>query len=186
MSSARCLATDMSHAAGLSGMPRTFHTSSARQKASWTTSSASARLCTPKMRVSAATRRPDSRRKRCSLNSMCVLHVHLHDRTDFNRSTALENRAAARELHRLIDVARLDEREAADKVLRLGEGTVRHRLLLTAHHFTRPLQRLAAILQVTFLVELVHPRHPALHALLRPFGAAHVFLPCGIRHAIQI
>ena len=44
MSSARCFATAISHAPGLSGMPRTFHTSSARQKASCTTSSASARL----------------------------------------------------------------------------------------------------------------------------------------------
>ena len=57
----------ISQADGLSGTPRTFHTSSARQKASCTTSSASARLWTPKMRVSAATSRPDSRRKRCSL-----------------------------------------------------------------------------------------------------------------------
>jgi|SoiMetStandDraft_2_1073263.scaffolds.fasta_scaffold12415_6 hypothetical protein len=40
----------MSHADGFSGSPRNFHTSSARQKASCTTSSASARLWTPKMR----------------------------------------------------------------------------------------------------------------------------------------
>ena len=33
-SSARCFAVVMSHADGFSGMPRTFHTSSARQKAS--------------------------------------------------------------------------------------------------------------------------------------------------------
>ena len=57
MSSARCFAVAMSHAEGFSGTPRAFHTSSARQKASWTTSSASARLCTPKIRVSAATMR---------------------------------------------------------------------------------------------------------------------------------
>ena len=41
----------MSHADGFSGTSRNFHTSSARQKASCTTSSASARLWTPKMRV---------------------------------------------------------------------------------------------------------------------------------------
>ena len=56
---ARCFAVAMSHAEGFSGIPRNFQTSSARQKASWTTSSANARLCTPKMRVSAATMRPD-------------------------------------------------------------------------------------------------------------------------------
>ena len=65
-SSARFRAVVISHADGLSGTPRTFHTSRARQNASCTTSSASARLWTPNRRVSAATRRPDSRRKRCS------------------------------------------------------------------------------------------------------------------------
>src|SRR5260221_10473634 len=68
-SRARFFAVAMSQADGFSGRPRTFHTSSARQKASWTTSSARVRLCTPKIRVSAATMRPDSWRKRCSLRS---------------------------------------------------------------------------------------------------------------------
>ncbi len=67
---ARFLAVAMSHAEGLSGTPRNFHTSSARQKASCTTSSASARLCTPKIRVSVATIRPASRRNRCSCSSI--------------------------------------------------------------------------------------------------------------------
>ena len=63
-SSARFLAVAMSHAEGFSGTPWNFHTSSARQKASCTTSSASARLWSPKMRVSVATMRPDSSRNR--------------------------------------------------------------------------------------------------------------------------
>ena len=51
-------------------MPRNGHTSMARQKASCTTSSANSRLWMPKMRVSAATMRPDSRRNRWSPSSM--------------------------------------------------------------------------------------------------------------------
>src|SRR5215471_1115886 len=185
-SSARCRATAISHAAGLSGTPRTFHTSSARQKASWTTSSASARLWTPNTRVSAATRRPDWWRNRCSLSSIycseglrpsdsptrslarrfagalrsrgslaalvrCgirrstqvippalfdglrTLVIHLHDWTDFDRSAAVENRAAARKIHGLLDVARLDHAEAADEILRLGIRSIGHGLVLAAH-----------------------------------------------------
>src|SRR4030095_16033228 len=52
---------------GFSGTPRNFHTSSARQKASCTTSSANARFWTPKMRVNVATMRPASRRNKWSL-----------------------------------------------------------------------------------------------------------------------
>lgn len=63
-SSARCLAVAMSQADGFPGTPRNFHTSRARQKASWVTSSASARLWTPNIRVKVAIMRPASRRKR--------------------------------------------------------------------------------------------------------------------------
>src|SRR6478609_3684776 len=70
MSSARFLAVVISQAEGFSGSPSTSQTSSAREKASCTTSSASAKLCTPNRRVSAATRRPDSRRKIRALASM--------------------------------------------------------------------------------------------------------------------
>jgi len=57
------LAVAMSQADGFSGTPRNFHTSSARQKASCTTSSARSRLCTPRIRVSVAAMRPASRLK---------------------------------------------------------------------------------------------------------------------------
>ena len=63
-SRAQCFAVAINHADGFSGTPRNDHTSVARQKASCTTSSASARLWTPKIRVSTETMRPDSRRKR--------------------------------------------------------------------------------------------------------------------------
>ena len=68
-SSARFFAVAISHADGFSGTPWNFHTSSARQRASWTTSSASARLCTPKTRVRTETIRPASCRKKCSTGS---------------------------------------------------------------------------------------------------------------------
>src|SRR4051812_15889227 len=74
-SSARCLAVANSHADGFSGIPRTFQTSSARQKACCVTSSAKVRLRTPNNRVSAATRRPDSCRKKWSLMSMPLTRV---------------------------------------------------------------------------------------------------------------
>src|SRR5262249_52512652 len=149
--------------------------SSARQKASWTTSSASARLCTPKIRVSAAIRRPDSRRNRCS-SSSTPLVVHPHHGTDFDRAAGFENRAAARQLHGLIDVTRLDDGEAANDVLGFGERSVGH-ALVAAHDLAGPLQGLTAILQVTLRFELAHPLHPALHALLGLLRRTHHVLP---------
>ena len=63
-SSAQFLAVAISQAEGLRGTPRKDHTSSARQNASCTTSSANARLRTPKMRATVAAIRPDSRLNR--------------------------------------------------------------------------------------------------------------------------
>src|SRR4051794_18667236 len=54
----------MSHEAGWSGMPSTGHWRRARSSASWARSSAAAK--SPVMRVSAATRRPDSMRQTAS------------------------------------------------------------------------------------------------------------------------
>src|SRR5215471_18860728 len=118
----------MSQAAGFSGTPRNRHTSIARQKASWTTSSASARLWTPKIRVSAATRRPYSRRNRCSLSSIGRSEVQLLDGSDLDGPAALEDRASPREFDGLVDVRRLDERESADEILGFGVRPVGHGL----------------------------------------------------------
>jgi len=74
-SRAQCFAVVMSHAAGFSGIPRNLQTSTARQNASCTTSSTSGRLWTPKTRVSTATIRPYSRRKRCSRSSIYVFRT---------------------------------------------------------------------------------------------------------------
>src|SRR5262249_8039799 len=114
------------------------------------------------------------------------LHVHLHDRTHFNGTAAVENRTPTRQLHGLIDVACLDERKAADKILRFGERTIGDGLLLATHHLARPLQRLPAVLQMALLVEIVHPGHPTLHVLLCAFGAAHRILPRSFRHSVEI
>ena len=54
---------------GFAGSPWNFQTSSARRSVSCTTSSTSGRLWMPKTRIRAATNRPDSCRKRCSVRS---------------------------------------------------------------------------------------------------------------------
>src|SRR4029079_17591992 len=47
-------------------------------------------------------------------------------------------------------------------------------------------ERLTAILQVAFLLEIVHPGHPPLHALLRALGCAHRVLSRGFRRPVKI
>src|SRR5262249_42406533 len=136
---ARRLAVVISHADGLSGTPRVVHTSSARQNASCTTSSASARLCTPNTRVSAASRRPASLRNRCSGTSATRASVsdrpgsaacgawgllQLAHRPDLDRAVAVEHRAAARQLDRLLEILGLDHDEAHHEILDLDERAV--------------------------------------------------------------
>src|SRR5678815_6000471 len=96
------------------------------------------------------------------LGQLHRLHVHLHDRTHFDGTAAVENRAPTRQLHGLVDVACLDERKAADKVLRLGKRTIGDGLLLAADHLARSLQRLPPVLQMAALVELslIHISEP--------------------------
>src|SRR5262245_5910821 len=79
------------------------------------------------------------------------LHVDFHDRTHLHRSADLEDRAAQRQLGRLGQVARLDERVAADEVLRLGERAVRDAPLPAVDHLAGPLQGMAGILEVALL-----------------------------------
>src|SRR5262245_46843300 len=66
---ARRRAVVKSQAAGLSGIPERPQLSSAATKEACTTSSASARLWGPKMRVSTEMSRPDSRRKAASIST---------------------------------------------------------------------------------------------------------------------
>src|SRR5262249_45997754 len=176
-SSAQFLAVAMSHAEGFSGTPRNFQTSIARQNASCTTSSASARFWTPKMRVTAATRRPNSRRKRCSSGSIrrgvrrFPSHVQVLNRPNLHGAVDLEDRAALGELHGLLEIAGLDQRIPANDVLGLGKRPIDHGHPLALHDLAVALEGLATVLQVTLPRELFHPRHPFLEHLLRPLRA---------------
>src|SRR5215208_2098048 len=157
-SSARFFAVVISHAAGFSGKPRTFQTSSARQNASCTTSSTSVRLCTPKIRVSAATMRADSRRNRCSVKAIGIpQELQDHHRTDLHRPADVEHRATAGQHRRLLEIACPHDDEAGDHVLDLDEWTVGDRLLRAAHDLSGAIEGLAPILEVSPGLEIAHP-----------------------------
>src|SRR5262249_15883011 len=110
----------------------------------------------------------------------------LQDWPHFHRSAAFEDRAAARQLHRLIDITRFDDRKATDDVLRLGVRAVDNGFLLALDDFAGAIERLAAVLQVALGVELLHPAHPLLHALLRLLGGAHRALSGGLGISVEI
>src|SRR4029077_19021844 len=85
----------------------------------------------------------------------------------FDEAAPLDAGAAGRELGRLVEVAGLDQRVAADDVLRLRIRTVGDRPLLSAHDLAQTLERLPDALQFPLLLELLEPGHPLLHRLLR-------------------
>ena len=62
-----------------------------------------------------------------------------------------------------------------DEVLGFRVRAVGDHLLLAADDLARALERLAALLEVAVRFQLAHPRHPALHALLRALRRAHRF-----------
>src|SRR5262249_51180388 len=162
-SSARFLAVAINHAEGFSGTPRTGHVSTARQKASCTTSSASARLCAPKIRVSTDTMRPASRRNRWLSSSIEVLSL---DRPHFDRPTALENRTLFREFDGLRQVPGLHDDIATYDIFGLGEGAVVHDLLLPRHDLACFLKRVPWFFEMALRVELLEPCEPRLEVLL--------------------
>src|SRR5580765_1975844 len=106
-------------------------------------------------------------------------HLDLHDGTHFDHSVYLEDRTPLRQLHRLREIARLDQRVSADDVLRLEEGAVRHDLLPALHELAGTLERLALVLDMALLAELLQPAHPFLHRLLHALGGP-VRLPTAI------
>src|ERR1041385_2649471 len=114
------------------------------------------------------------------------LHVQLPDGADLHDPPALEDRTAERKPDRLVDVLRLDDREAADDVLGLGVWPVGDGLLLTGDRPAGPLQRVALVLEVPLVRELLHPRHPGLHALLHPLRRSHRRLARLVGGAIQV
>src|ERR1700680_556529 len=128
------------------------------------------------MRVSAATIRPDSWRKRCSPGSTAVLH--LHDRTDFHEPAGFKDGATLREFCSFAEILGLNQCVAAYNIFGLRIGAIGHRLLFSPHDFSCPVERLTAILNVALLAELRQPRNPLLHFLLsllrriRPFSAS--------------
>jgi hypothetical protein len=78
----------------------------------------------------------------------------------FDGAAAFENRTAARKFYCLIDVACFNQRESADEILGLCERPVRHGLLLAAHDFAGPLERLTSILQWPLLSSsFIHAIH---------------------------
>ena len=140
---ARLRAVVVIQAPGLSGTPRTGHVSSAVTNASWTASSA--RSKSPRTRISVATARPDSSRNRRSTTSWAAAvgrrgpgrsvggrplrpgrrraAGEVEDRPDLDRAV-LRARDHRRVVDRLVEVGRLDEVEAAERLLGLGERAV--------------------------------------------------------------
>src|SRR5215217_9628999 len=143
-------------APGRSGTPATGQRSTATRKASWTASSA--RSKSPRTRMRVATACPDSSRNTRStsarvssatltLSSLGVWacgpdlgppggpsgrHVHLHDRPDLDRPAA-DVGDPGRDLDGLVQVLGLDNVEAAELLLGLGERPVGAEGLALAH-----------------------------------------------------
>src|SRR5262249_42746286 len=90
---------------------------------------------------------------------------HFGDRPNLHRAVELEDRASQGELGGVGQVLGLDQRVAAHEVL-LGVRPVGDRLLLSLHHLAAAVERLAGVLYVPLLLQLLQPRHPLLHLLL--------------------
>src|SRR5262245_50100295 len=99
-------------------------------------------------------------------------HADLHDGAHFHRAVSLEDRTSLRELHRLSEVAGLDQRVPTHDVLGLRKGPVGHALLPALHQLSGALERLPLVLDMALLAELLQPGHPFLHRLLHPFGGS--------------
>src|SRR5262249_46640216 len=141
-SSARRRAVVSSHAPGRSGVPSTGQRSSARANASWTISSAASMSRT--MRSTEATTRPHSCRNVCAIRSRTsrcspptssdgtaaapVAALHLPDRAQLDEA-AFDQRHLLRPLHGFVPGITLDQVEAANRFLGLGERAVRHLVL---------------------------------------------------------
>src|SRR5271165_5196780 len=83
------------------------------------------------------------------------LHVDLHYRPDFDQAVKFEDRTALRELDRVRQIAGLDDRVAADQILALCVRPVGDRLALAFDNATAGFQRLARVLEVTAVAELL-------------------------------
>src|SRR5262245_5670870 len=121
-------------APGLSGIPRSGQTCIAAMNASWTASSA--RSKSPRTRIREAVARPDSCRKRRSTSSGDAASalggrfldevpglVEDHHRPDLDRAD-LGARDPRRPVDRLVEVRAVEDVEAPELLLRLGEGAI--------------------------------------------------------------
>src|SRR5688572_10926208 len=125
---ARCLAVAMSQAPGLSGMPDAGHCSSATTSASCARSSASP--TSPTMRASPAISLADSIRQTASIAS-AVCGGLIHHLPHFYFQVLIELADVRLEeslgpLERLLLRLHVEDRVAADDLLRFGERSVRH------------------------------------------------------------
>src|SRR5215207_687878 len=121
----------MIQAPGRSGTPAVGQRWTATRKASWTASSA--RSKSPRTRMRVATACPDSSRNTRSTSArvsaatltprLSGRHVHLHDRPDLDRPAADVGDPGG-DLDRLVQVLGLDDVEAAELLLGLGERPV--------------------------------------------------------------
>src|SRR5882724_1867753 len=91
--------------------------------------------------------------------------LHLADGAHLDAAVAVEDGAAARQLHRLVQVLGADQEVAADQVLGLGIGPVGHHLLAALDHLAFRLERFAG-LEVAGLAQLLDPSAPLLELLL--------------------
>src|SRR5262245_26485816 len=110
--------------AGLGGTPVEGQRCTAVANASCTASSATS--MSPKMRISTATARPYSSRKVRAMSVAVFI-----ERPHLDRETALAIKAdrarkPAAPLERGVEIGRLDDGEAADVLLALGERTICH------------------------------------------------------------
>src|SRR2546428_66156 len=109
----------MSQAPGFSGTPSRGQCSSAATSASCTHSSA--RSKSPRLRTSAAVNRPASSRKTAATASLVTLRALV---LDGGSNFHVAHRPGLRELDGGLHVGRLDDAQAADRLLRLDEWAV--------------------------------------------------------------
>src|SRR4030095_9848841 len=138
------------------------HASIAVISASWTTSSASERFAGPSSRVSADTRRPNSRRNRYSTSARAAASaiadsdLVFDDGTHFDRTAEIEYRALARELHRLVQRRGMQHETAGDQILRFSVWPIGDDPVAPSHRFAAVVERLPARMAAA----LARPRPP--------------------------
>src|SRR5215813_6521330 len=93
------------------------------------------------------------------------------DTTHLHGAAELENRTACGDARGLVQVTRLDDREAAQDLFRLGVRSVGDRPSLSTDHFSGgPIQRMTDTLELPFLGQLLEPAVPFGYRALGHFG----------------